>query len=584
MSRPSLMKTIGVSWSSSILMRILVTFLAILIPLYGLGVIFYDSAMRVVRKEIMDSMVSQVTFYLDDLEKEMVRVRSLQNDMINDVYLDKLAAIPQSLSEIEKMQVIQGMQRRMEAIRSSSRYVSNFTIYLPGIQRTVTDRGVDELDEVAYQRLLDLLQPTALLQYDQGSLLMMTVSPYMDNLTGKPMYLLVLELSPPSFAEALNQFDKYPGSGSFLIDTSTGHNIATANIDAGVEQQIIEHSGGAAQGILRSEKNNQPVQGFYGFARSASLDFTLAMYIPENVLLKPLRQHSAWFVVFTITALVTIAVFAYSMHRFIHKPLMELVEAFEKVEQGKLDSAIEHHSRDEFRYLYSRFNAMVENLRNLIQQVYTMRILTQRAELKQLQSQINPHFLYNSFFILHRRIKGGDYDNAIAFSQQLGNYFRFITRNAQDEVPLYLEVEHARIYAQIQQIRFTSRLCVHFEELPERMANVVTPRLILQPLVENAFEHGLENKASGGLLDIGFVERESALAIVVQDNGDNLSDEELNRLDHALKGGNESPESTGVLNIHRRLQLRFGAAYGIAVSRSELGGLRVEIILPMGEE
>ncbi len=584
MSRPSLMKTIGVSWSSSILMRILVTFLAILIPLYGLGVIFYDSAMRVVRKEIMDSMVSQVTFYLDDLEKEMVRVRSLQNDMINDVYLDKLAAIPQSLSEIEKMQVIQGMQRRMEAIRSSSRYVSNFTIYLPGIQRTVTDRGVDELDEVAYQRLLDLLQPAALLQYDQGALLMMTVSPYMDNLTGKPMYLLVLELSPPSFAEALNQFDKYPGSGSFLIDTSTGHNIATANIDAGVEQQIIERSGGAAQGILRSEKNNQPVQGFYGFARSASLDFTLAMYIPENVLLKPLRQYSAWFLVFTITALVTIAVFAYSMYRFIHKPLMELVEAFEKVEQGKLDSAIEHHSRDEFRYLYSRFNAMVENLRNLIQQVYTMRILTQRAELKQLQSQINPHFLYNSFFILHRRIKGGDYDNAIAFSQQLGNYFRFITRNAEDEVPLCREVEHARIYAQIQQIRFTSRLSVRFEELQERWANVVTPRLILQPLVENAFEHGLENKASGGLLDIGFEERDNALAIVVQDNGDNLSDEELIRLDHALKGADESPESTGVLNIHRRLQLRFGAAYGIAVSRSALGGLRVEIILPIGEE
>jgi two-component system sensor histidine kinase YesM len=74
------------------------------------------------------------------------------------------------------------------------------------------------------------------------------------------------------------------------------------------------------------------------------------------------------------------------------------------------------------------------------------------------------------------------------------------------------------------------------------------------------------------------------LVIAVQDNGENLSDEELNRLDQALKGADESPESTGVLNIHRRLQLRFGAAYGIAVSRSALGGLRVEIILPIGEE
>lgn len=583
MVRRNRWKEIGVSWNSSIMARIIVTFLVILLPLYVLGVVFYESALRVVRDGIMDSMVNQVSFYMDDLDKEMERVWMLQYDMVNDVYLERLSAIPESLDDIDRMQVIQNIQHRMEAIVSSSRYISGMTIYIPSISRKITYRGVDDLDDSAYQRILDVYTPQPLLIYSGGQLIMLAESPIIENTTGQPVFVLSLELSSASFRDALAQFDKYPGSGSFLIHTSSSENIATANIDADVERQILSAGIGAAHGILQQTVNGRQVKGFYGIARSDSLGITLAMYIPENVLLAPLRQYSWWFVVFTIVAAVTVAAFAYSIYRFIHKPIMELVVAFEKVEEGNLNIAIEHRAQDEFRYLYGRFNAMVEKLDNLIRQVYTMRILTQRAELKQLQAQINPHFLYNSFFILHRRIKGGDYDNAIAFSQQLGNYFRFITRNAEDEVPLFREIEHAGIYTEIQRIRFSSRLSVRFDELPERYANLVTPRLVLQPLVENAFEHGLENKAAGGLLWVRFEPREQYLTICVEDNGEDLTDEELHRLSLALQDEDEYAESTGIRNIHRRVLLRFGPPCGIRVCRSELGGLRVELTLRQEE-
>ena len=584
MAKLSRWKEIGISWNKSILARILVTFLAILLPLYGLGVVFYESALRIVRNDIMDSMVSQVNFYMDNLEKEMERVWVLQYGMAYDMYLERLSAIPDSLNDIDKVQTIQNMQHRMEAILSSSQYISSMTIFIPAIHRKVTYRGVEELDDAGYRQMLSNYDPRSLLVYDDGALMMLTASPFLDNDTGRPVYLIQLELSSASFRHALAQFDKYPGSGSFLIHTLTRQNIATANIDAVVEGQIIDLSDSASHGILQQTVGGRKVQGIYGIAHSDSLDLTLAMFIPESVLLAPLRQHSWWFVVFTVVALVTILAFAYSMYRFIHKPLMELVGAFEKVEEGNLNIAIEHHSQDEFRYLYGRFNAMVGKLGNLISQVYTMRILTQRAELKQLQSQINPHFLYNSFFILHRRIKGGDYDSAIAFSQQLGNYFRFITRNAQDEVPLYREIEHAGIYTEIQRIRFSSRLSVRFDALPEQYANLTTPRLVLQPLVENSFEHGLENKAAGGLLWVRFRSGGPYLTIIVEDNGEDLTDEELDRLALALRDEDEHAESTGIRNIHRRVLLRFGPPCGIQVCRSELGGLRVELTLRQEEE
>jgi two-component system sensor histidine kinase YesM len=531
-------------------------------------------------------MISQVTFYMDELEKEIQRITYLEYDMINDTYLNRLAAIPKSMNNIEHIQAILSLQNRLEAIRSSSMYISNITVYIPAINRSITDRGVDALDADSYNSLINTYNPASEILYIQGSPVILTESPYMDNNTKKPMCIFKLELSRQAFKDALQQFNKYPGSGSFLINRWTLQDIATANIDSSIESQIIGRLQGAQQGILKVASNGKTVSGMYIYTTSADLGMTLAMYVPEDVVFASIQQYQIWFYIFTLAAAAIIGIFSFSMYRFIHKPLMQLVAAFEKVEKGDLDIAIEHRQKDEFRYLYRRFNAMVEYLGNLIKQVYTMKILTQKAELKQLQSQINPHFLYNSFFILHRRIKSGDYDNAIAFSQQLGNYFRFITRSADDEVPLRRELEHARIYTDIQTIRFSSRLSVDFEELPGEFRNLAVPRLILQPIIENAFEHGLENKVSAGLLHIGFRQDGGLLAIIVEDNGDSLEDAEIQRLAGILAGDDNQIESTGIINIHRRLRLKFGADSGLSVSRSALGGFKVEVRIPVcgGEE
>ena len=119
---------------------------------------------------------------------------------------------------------------------------------------------------------------------------------------------------------------------------------------------------------------------------------------------------------------------------------------------------IRHEGQDEFGQLYDGFNRMKERIGKLIDEVYVQTSLAQRAQLKQLQAQINPHFLYNSFFILSRRIKRGDYDNAVEIAEHLGDYFRFLTRNESDYIPLRREVEHAQSYAAVQAARFVDRI------------------------------------------------------------------------------------------------------------------------------
>ncbi|MCM3342154.1 histidine kinase [Paenibacillus sp. MER TA 81-3] len=143
----------------------------------------------------------------------------------------------------------------------------------------------------------------------------------------------------------------------------------------------------------------------------------------------------------------------------------------------------------------------------------------QLSELKQLQSQINPHFLYNSFYNLYRMSKAGDSNTVAVLAQKLGSYYQYVTRDGASEVSLMQEYRHAMVYADIQSIRFSNRIQVVTEQPPPELEHVFIPRLVLQPVLENAFEHALEQQLAGGTLFISFDIGAEALYVVVEDNG-----------------------------------------------------------------
>jgi two-component system sensor histidine kinase YesM len=245
---------------------------------------------------------------------------------------------------------------------------------------------------------------------------------------------------------------------------------------------------------------------------------------------------------------------------------------------------IDIRASDEFGYLYDTFNNMAASLENLIEISYQQQILAQKAELRQLQSQINPHFLYNSFFTLYRMAKDKDYENITAFLTYLSEYYRYVTRNAQMDVPLEDEVAHAYRYAQIQTMRFGERISISFGELPQKYCGIMTPRLILQPLLENSLNHGLKDVSAGGRLDVSFVEENGRLAISVADNGSGIGEAALaglrREMDSSGNSNGSRSEVTAIVNIHKRLRLKFGEPYGLRLQNAEAGGLRIEVLIP----
>ncbi|TLS52490.1 HAMP domain-containing protein [Paenibacillus antri] len=591
---PMSWKRVKARLNQSIFSRMVVTFLLIITPLYVLSIEVYKWAIETQKQDISNTMLSQVDFYVDNFEKEIQRIKLLQFYSTNDLNLQLLAYQPDSVDDYDKTVAVTQFQQYLKAVASSSSYIKSVSAYFPTMNRVVTSATFESSiprDEFKVLDTNSYYSIDAQMIY-WNSRIFLSVS----NLSNTPLeanagkrtpaYIIGVELDQKTLENALKQFNDYENGGAVMIDRDAKFELASTNrTETNLEMMSYIRK---AVAVEKSGSFNIEIAGETYWAVYTSSDYlglTLCKFIPEREVLKNFQKYSYWLWVFTATSVLLILLYSFSTYRLIYKPLSILVKAFRKMERGEMEASITHQTHDEFRYLYGAFNTMVYKVNTLIEQVYKQKILAQHAQLKQLQTQIIPHFLYNSYFILHRMVIDEDNDHAARFSQLLGNYLKFITRSGEDEVMLDREVEHARIYTEIVGMRFANRLSLRFEEPPQACKRIKVPRLVIQPIIENALEHGLTHTASGGVLNISFSESEGALDVIVEDNGTGLTDERLERLCESLneKPGMDDVETTGIQNIHRRLRYRFGAGSGLLLSRSEFGGLKAVIRVAHGD-
>lgn len=573
----------GKSWKISVLIRLIISFIVILVPIYGLGMFIYNNGLAILNRELSNSIISQVSYYLDNLEIEIQRIQMLQYELLNDSDINRMATIYRALTNIETRESLLRIKNRLFALKNSSKYIKSSSVIIPYAGKEVTDTSISEFDSEKFERMKSIAKNAdASIIYADDSMYLIIPYPYSYTTGRDPIFLIVSELSKEELEKALKAMTNDPDEGVAIYSTKNGSIIATDYNDifhGEIRKQILKDSGEVTENAQIVSIDG--TKFLVAYKRSGYFGSILYKYVPEKAVFGPLDNLKIWFVAFTVLALTVIIIYSVYVYKFIHKPLSRLVYSFSEVKKGNLDIHIEHEVDDEFRFIYRNFNSMVDELRSLIDQTYKQKLLVQRAQMKQLQSQINPHFLYNSFFILNTMARTGDYDNLEKFTEQLGKYFQFVTRSASDEVSLQKEVEHARVYTEIQALRFSNRIKVTFDELPEEFSDIIVPRLILQPLIENAFEHGLGMKKNNGILTVSFEKYQDKLHIIVENNGDDIKDEELAHILNKLSDTDESKEEvTALQNIHQRLRLKFGQEYGLIIKKGGMGGLRVIISIP----
>lgn len=282
--------------------------------------------------------------------------------------------------------------------------------------------------------------------------------------------------------------------------------------------------------------------------------------------------------IFVICGVLNLIVFIVIWYVKTYRPLhLLLIDAFSHTESGDLHYRITTTPDSPFASIYASYNHMMEKMEAYVENDLKRQVLVNRANLKQLQAQISPHFIYNSYYVLYRLIKKGDRDISIQLAENLGQFFQYITRNAEDEKRLCDEVEHARSYASIQKIRFRDMLDVEIEPAPEEIANVYVPRLILQPVLENAFKYAYETVCESMRLYLHFeVQSPYQFQILVENSG-NVSDDTVKMIREKLANTDPRMETTALVNIHRRLKIYFQQSSGLEVERSSLGGLLIRM-------
>ncbi len=568
------------SMRNTIFIRLVTTFVLIMLPIILLGVYIYQWSIRTASEDISKTAVSQISFYLNDLENEIERMRLLQYGIVEDTDLNKLAITWETMGDIQRTEKIISVLNRLYSLQNSSDYIRNVSVHIRPIDKSLsTLNGAGEFDNERYQAIRTEFGTKGTKLIEWGGSFNLSASKPSGMKGREPLFIVEIELDNGKLRQALQQFNTYPDSSTVLISGQTGTAIgsgSTGAIASGSRALLGQIPNGDSETIMLEQESY-----FVSHSYSDQLDMSIYRLIPEGIVRKPMDKFYTWAWLFAAGATIIIAVYALSTYKFIHKPLLKLVKGFRRLESGDLEQTIDHDANDEFRYIYARFNQMVVNLRMLIDQAYKQKIMAQRAELKQLQSQINPHFLYNSFFILNTMAQIGETDRIEQFTTQLGEYFQFVTRNASDEVTLKQEIHHARMYTEIQELRFYKRIKVRFDVLPEEYERISVPRLIVQPIIENAFEHSLEKMTRDGIIEIRFERSGEWLFVVVEDNGDQLTDDALERIASAIMHEDEYMETTGIVNIHRRILITYGEGSGLQTERGELGGLKVSIRIPL---
>lgn len=260
----------------------------------------------------------------------------------------------------------------------------------------------------------------------------------------------------------------------------------------------------------------------------------------------------------------------------ITKPITELSKKMSTYYAAKPHKDIAYSSRNEINNLYAGFEDMVKDSQALMDQIYSEQEEKSNYKFQLIQSQIKPHFLYNTLETIKSLVDIGMSEEASEAIMAVSGFYRLSLNDGNDITSVANEVELSRQYMYIQKLRYMDYLDYHIQEC-EGLENYIIPKLTLQPLLENAIYHGIKPRQSEGHIELNIAEDETCLIFVIEDNGVGIEKSMLESLNSEER---KDTESFGLYSINRRIQLFFGKGYGLHMESEKDKFTRVTLIIP----
>ena len=275
-----------------------------------------------------------------------------------------------------------------------------------------------------------------------------------------------------------------------------------------------------------------------------------------------------------------VAIIETRISRSISGPILGLSQVTLEIAQGDFSVRADEKGDRELGALAASVNNMAEHLSVMVMQIREDERKMRKAELRLLQEQINPHFLYNTLDAIVWMIEDGKSEQAENMVVSLSTFFRTVLSRGREFISIREEVQHIRSYLEIQKARYQDILSYEIQVAPE-LYPYETLKMTLQPLVENALYHGVKNKRSGGLIRISGERDGKLIRFKVEDDGIGMNAEALTHLQEEIRRPcKETDTGFGMANVNERIRMNFGADYGLMIESEEGKGTRVWVTIP----
>jgi two-component system sensor histidine kinase YesM len=399
--------------------------------------------------------------------------------------------------------------------------------------------------------------------------------------SGRPAGVLFIDLNYSAISQ-LCENNSIGRQGYIFILDSAGQIVYHPQqqlLYGGLKSEHIEEVMEAEEDTLQLGEGAS--RQLYTISKSQDTGWKVVGTIRTAELLRGSQEAQQVYVLLALLMTAVIVIVSSVISRSITKPIKELRDSMQKVQEGNFNVEVEAVSHNEIGSLGRSFNIMTEKIKELVIQNISEQKEKRRLEMKALQSQINPHFLYNTLDSIIWMAQGKKTEDVVTMTSSLARLLRQ-SLSSEEDVSLEQEIKYVESYLVIQKMRYQDKLEFSLD-MEESVGHARIPKLVLQPLVENAIYHGLKYKEGKGKLFVQAYEQGNNVAIEIADNGVGMNDEALAHIFDKHKVNYQS-NGIGVYNVQRRLKLAFGSAYGLTYDSVEGEGTIVTVLIPSGRK
>jgi sensor histidine kinase YesM len=404
--------------------------------------------------------------------------------------------------------------------------------------------------------------------------------------TGRSLAIILLRMKPDVFSSYITNVKVTGGEGILLINEQKQILYRdTPNMVEDYPEDIrilLEE--------IRENRSNPYTRNnnFFFYAAPAGGKLQAVYVVPNNILTGTVRQTLFTGIVISVIAVIMGLALSLMFSRIISKPIIQL--------SGKMQtSTIKDYTglsntgrNDEIGLLQNSFDVMIRRNQELILEEYQSKIEKRNAQIRALQAQINPHFMHNTLQVIGGMALKKDFAGIYAMITALSDMLRYSFNFSREMEPLKEEIKYLDAYVAIQNNRFGGR--IRFEKaIPDDLIDAPMPKLILQPILENSFEHGFDGKPGEWWISLSAEKNgDGNIAIRLHDNGAGIAKEKLALIHSNLEGGGTNginrAEHIGLTNVNSRLRLRYGPSCGLSINSIDGEGVSVTLLIKQERE